>query len=232
MNNSSISDFKDYFGTAKKYHDQNEDYLNHIKNAYNNGYEFEPDKDIVDSQNALAAELSRFVEHKIGLVGNKEVLTDKDIGSHFADLDQMISKLEQFKSHLLDHNRSFKDLVIEGPENMAEVALLECATMCLDPHELAGAVRDDLPISSVMGKIEDSKRMKQNRQFLMQHQEQMIVMQAEKTVQQETMTKEIKSLGQEFGVLDEITKSISHADRVKPPENSPENPKKSLGIDI
>ncbi|KIE05617.1 hypothetical protein NF27_DP01610 [Candidatus Jidaibacter acanthamoeba] len=227
---NSKEEFYTFFKKHEEFKENNEDYLSEIKDALKNGYQPLPNAKLSESQSALLNELSHFIEKKVSLLADKELLADIKISNGISDIGKATAALEQYKSGLLNRNRSFKDMVIGGAENMAEVSLLESATTFLEPHELYGAVREDLPTSSVMGKIEDSKKFKEDRQFSMQHQEKVIEMQKTQQAQNKSIQADIASLGQEFGVLDAMSKSMKFSDNIKSPDTSPDVSQKTPSI--
>ncbi len=232
---SNKEEFYTFIKKSEKFQENNDDYLMEIKDSLNNTGELPVfDSKRQESQSVLANELSNFIGQKVSLFADKELLNDVKIDSHMANIQKIIDSLEQYKSQILNKDRSFKDMVLSGPENMAEVSLLESATTFLEPHELDGAVREDFPASSVIGKIEDSKKMKDNRQFSMQHQERIMAMQQDKDKQKQNKNtqNEVQSLGQEFGVLDSMVKSMRYSDKMKNPDISPNASEKPKGISL
>lgn len=225
-------EFYSYFKKFEEFQENNEEYLQDIKDDLRNGFEPLLNSKLNGTQNELSNELSHFIEKKVGLLAEKEILTDLKISQGVGDIQKILDKLEQFKSNLLSSHRSFKDMVIHGPENMAEVSLIESATTFLEPHELHSAVRENAPASSVLGKIEDSKRMKDNKQFSITHQEKVMEMQKAQLEQAKNMKEEVASLGQEFGVLDTMAKGMKHTDKVVSREALPDVSQKFQGINL
>lgn len=152
-----------------------------------------------------------------------------EVARSFGELCSSYHILEQYHEQLLDENRKFGDIILQ-PQNAAEVRLVETATQFLPPHELDGAVRENLPASTVLAKVETSKIMKQNLEFSQLYQQQVQQITELKEAKATKIQQEVKKgLGGEFGVLDSLSKGMSHADKVEAQRiNNAENQEKSL----
>ena len=152
------------------------------------------------------AEMSHFLDKKIGAIDIEAALKDLVILGFIDDRVHSISALQKFESELLDHSKGFAEVVKDGPENNAEAALLDSAIKFLAPHEIEAAVRNNLPVSAVLAQIQNSQIMQATLPLIREYQEAF-------QEKQEELATELASignvLGKEFGVLSSIQETLA-----------------------
>ena len=111
----------------------------------------------------------------------------------------------------LDINRKFGDLVKEGPKTSVEEKLLDTVNTFLSPQDKKQAVDQNFSVGAVVKLVEQSMQKSQElaSQTLMrekQHEKE----QEQKQIHKEP-EKKMASLGEEYGVLNEIVKNMRKA---------------------
>ncbi len=116
---------------------------------------------------------------------------------------------------LLDMNKGFGDLIKEGPSNAAEYHLMQAAEAHLEPHERDQAIRDNTKVSNVVKSINQSIINAQVMIAQELHKEKAAEKkeEVEQTREKQVDKRMMRSLGDEYGILDEVVKSIRERDQ-------------------
>lgn len=115
------------------------------------------------------------------------------------------------KEVFLDINRKFGDLVKKGPKTSVEHKLMDAVDTFLSPQDKKQAVDQNLSVGAVLMLVEQS--MQKSQELVSQtliHQIQAEQKQEQKNTHKEPQEK-MTSLGQEYGVLNQIVKNMSQA---------------------
>lgn len=134
-------------------------------------------------------------------------LQNQDLNNFVEQSFNRIKELDKFQSTLLQEEKPFSDIVLNGPQNTGEVALLQAATQFLEPQEFREAVNSKLSIGSTIEKIGASKvRREVTKTLITFHLEWM----AKQDVSKPKLCEELGNyLNQSTGLFVETNKAIS-----------------------
>ena len=132
-----------------------------------------------------------------------------------------IKEIGKFESDLIQEEKPFADIVLKGPQNTGEVALLQAATQFLEPQEFRDAVNSKLSVGATIAKVGASKiRGEVTKTLLAFHMEWM----AKQESQKPKICEELGNfLSQSTGLFAEAKNALSSEVRQSFVENSQSN---------
>lgn len=165
----------------------------------------------------------------------KRLEVSTSVGKDFADLLQK-NDVNQARGNeeLLDLSRSFKNIVEEGPKSAVEQKLMDTVDTFLSPQEKKQAVDQNLNVGDVVKQVNQSiqRSSEMALESLQKTKEREQDNRKEVEEKQKQPEKKMTSLGEEFGVLDAIVKSmreVLEASKEKSLEQEP--PKRKFSIE-
>lgn len=132
----------------------------------------------------------------------------KDFIDSFGENHQINSTLNH---EFIDLNRSFGDLVKEGPKTAIEEKLMNAVDTFLSSQEKKQAVEQNLSIGEVIKQVDQSIQKSQEVIVQTMTREKQRERENDKSTVEQKPEKKMTSLGEEYGVLNEIVKSMRTA---------------------
>ncbi len=185
---------------------------------------------LLESNDIVSALKSRYPELFLEVPACPEIpstlahtafLQSQDLNDFIEQSFNHIKDIDKFQTALIEEEKPFADIVLKGPQNTGEVALLQAATQFLEPQEFREVVNSRISIGSTIEKVGASKiRGEVTKTLIAFHLEWM----AKQDVQKPKICEELGNfLSQSTGLFAEAQKALSSEIRHNFVENTQSN---------